>query len=59
VFRVEVEHCPVPDCGGRMKLRYLAKTERAAERRMVELGLAPRPPPPPPLPGQLRLPLAG
>jgi hypothetical protein len=42
-----------------MRLVHLTKTERAAERRMVELGLARRPPPVPPLPGQLKLPLAG
>jgi hypothetical protein len=59
VFTVEVDTCPEPACGGAMRLVHLAKTERAAERRMVELGLAPRPPPGLPLPGQLKLPLAG
>lgn len=46
VFGADLELCP--KCGGPMRFAEVAKTENAARRLMVKLGLAPHPPPPAP-----------
>jgi hypothetical protein len=43
IFSADLERCPV--CGGSMRWAEVAKTESAASRLMVKLGLAPHPPP--------------
>ncbi len=60
VFAVEIETCPVPGCGGRMRLVEVATEPDDIARVMAELGGedAARAPPRRPLPsppGQLRL----
>jgi len=60
VFAVDIESCPVPACGGRMRLVEIATEPDDIARLMAELGgdsaarAPPRQPRPSP-PGQLRL----
>ena len=60
VFAVDIETCPVPGCGGRMRLVEVATEPDDIARVMAELGgddaarAPPRRPRPSP-PGQLRL----